>query len=277
MTNQDYAPLAAARLKELLGDRKPKTFFILGSGLTAFSDLLRDPIVISYADIPGYPAVGVGGHIAELVCGYLGEEVVCSLKGRVHFYEGDQRAALKTMIRSLKLIGCERLVTTAAVGSLNYNIAPGSLVMISDHINMLGLNPLSGRNDDTYGPRFVPMGNAYHPELRQAFMGAADTINLPLKEGVYVSVLGPSFETEAEIKMLRGMGADVVGMSVVPDTLIARHCGLDVVGFAVVVNYGTGMVPGEEISHDRTLEDAQLGRQVFEKLMCAYYKHDIKQ
>lgn len=276
MTHQDLAPIAAARLKELLGNRKPKTFFILGSGLTAFSDLLKDPISISYSDIPGYPEVGVGGHVAELVCGYLGDEAVCCLKGRVHFYEGDQRLFLKTMIRSLKLIGCKRLITTAAVGSLNYDIAPGSLVMISDHINMLGLNPLSGPNDDAYGPRFLPMSDAYHPELRQAFMKAADSTDLPLKEGVYVSVLGPSFETAAEIRMFRTMGADVVGMSVVPDTLIARHCGLDVAGFAVVVNYGTGMVPGEEISHDRTLEDAQQGRELFERLMCAYYKHSKK-
>lgn len=271
----DAPALATEKMKSIIGDFRPDFAVILGSGLSQIAELCTDIVTIPYADIPGFPEVRVEGHVGELVFGTIGQTKLCFFKGRVHFYEGDQSDYLKTMIRSIKLLGCDQLIITAAVGSLKKDLPPGSVVMINDHINMMGFNPLVGMNQDKYGPRFLPLDNAWSSTLRHKVQDHAQKMGMDLPEGVYVSVLGPTFETPAEIKMFQSIGADVVGMSTVPDCLIAHHCGMQVLGFAIVVNYGTGMVSGEIINHDRTLQDAAQGREKLIKLLKHFFKSHI--
>ncbi len=233
---------------------------ILGSGLGAIAEQITDATVIDYQTIPGFPTSSVKGHGGQLHLGYLCGVPVACLQGRVHYYEGVDYQKMQTLIRSLKVLGCDTLFLTNSSGSLRETVGVGEIVAITDHINLQCHNPLVGPNDERFGERFVGMENAYDPALREQLHAAAKTQNIVLHDGVYVGVLGPAFETPAEIRAFRILGADVVGMSSVADVILARHCGLKVVALAAITNLAAGM-HSEQLSHDITLRGAQIASQ----------------
>lgn len=230
----------------------PRIGLVLGSGLGSLAEHLTDATVIHYKDLPGFPESTVAGHAGRLVLGYLEGMPVACLQGRAHYYEGAQNDKIKNMIRTLKVIGCEVLFSTNASGSLRTDVGPGNIMSISDHINMQGNNPLIGHNEQEFGDRFIPMDDAYDPALRQILQQVAKEQGYELPEGVYISVLGPMFETPAEIRAFRFLGADAVGMSTVSEVIVARHCGLKVVVVAAISNFASGM-SDEKITHEGTL------------------------
>lgn len=243
----------------------PQLGIVLGSGLGGLADVLEDRLAVPYGELPGFPAIGVAGHGGEVVLGRLNGLPVACLAGRKHTYEGDP-AAMRVPIRTLKAIGAEALLVTNAAGSLRADVGPGRLMLISDHINMLGSNPLTGPNDDDVGPRFPSMRDAYDLELRAALHGAATAIGIELAEGVYLATAGPTFETPAEIRAFRVLGADAVGMSTVPEVILARHCGLRVAGVSAITNLAEGM-GGEELSHEQTLRNADVAARDLVRLV----------
>ncbi|MDR3478096.1 MAG: purine-nucleoside phosphorylase [Gammaproteobacteria bacterium] len=249
----------------------PKMGIILGSGLSSLAEQLVDPITIPYQAIPGLTTGGVAGHASLMVLGHLnGIPVVC-LKGRIHLYEGVPYDPVRMLIRIVKQLGAHTLIVTGAAGSLREDVGPGELMMINDHINFHPGNPLAGPNDESVGPRFVGMENAYDVALSETMTKVAERLNIPLPAGVYFSVLGPSFETPAEIRAYRILGADAIGMSVVPEVIIARHCGLHVVGVAAITNLAAGM-SSEKITHDGTLHFGELAARKLVKLIPAFIK-----
>lgn len=240
-TTPTAAHLAAAKIKERLPSFKPSIGIVLGSGLGSFAEQLEDAVTIPYDELPGFPKLTVHGHGGNLVLGHLaGVGVVC-LQGRAHTYEGANHETVKTYVRTLKLLGCDYFLATNASGSLREDVGPGSLMLITDHINMQPGNPLVGPNDDEFGPRFLPLDNAYDQGLREKLLMIAHEENIALNQGVYLSVLGPNYETAAEIRAFRIMGADAVGMSTVPEVLVANHCGMKVAVIATITNYATGL------------------------------------
>jgi xanthosine phosphorylase len=237
---------------------EPRAGLMLGSGLGELADRLEDRLEIPYGDLPGFHVGGLAGHAGALVLGRLAGQPVAIFSGRWHVYEGIQSSAITTPIRTLVELGAEMLLLTNAAGSLRPEAGPGSLVCISDHINMLGFNPLTGPNDEAAGPRFPSLRDAYDPELRARLHAAADALGTELHDGVYLAVAGPSFETPAEIRAFRTLGADLVGMSTVPEVIAARHAGLRVAAVSAVTNLAEGM-GGEELSHEQTLRVAKQG------------------
>ncbi len=236
----------AARVREKTPHIKPRIGIVLGSGLGEFANCLENVTRISYSDLPGFPPVTVAGHQGTMVLGELfGVGVVC-LQGRMHLYEGASHTIVKTYIRTLKRLGCEYFFAISASGSLCENVGPGQLMLIKDHINLQGTNPLIGPNDDDFGARFFPLDDVYDRETREKLVHLAEGIGLVLPEGVYAAVTGPNYETAAEIKALRMLGADAVGMSTVPEVLVATHCGMKVAVIAMITNYATGLT---SISH----------------------------
>jgi len=261
---------AVAIIKNLAPDFVPKVGMILGSGLGAISGQIENDIVISYSDLPNFSAHPIAGHASKLHLGILKGVPVACLEGRTHLYEGGLAIeVIKTLIRTLKLLGCETLLTTNAVGSLLADVPPGGLVLVSDQINFMFNNPLIGKNDDEFGPRFVSMDNAYDAQLRQDMLRVAQKIGIPLREGVYVACSGPTFETHAEIRAYKTLGADVVGMSTVPETIVARHCGLKVVSVSAVTNFAAGL-SSEVLSHEGTLKGATLAIENLAKLFLTF-------
>ncbi len=235
----------------------PRVAMILGSGLGVLAEQMTDAVSISYADLPGFPISTVHGHAGELVLGNLaGVPVVC-MKGRGHFYEGYGASVMTSAVRTFKLIGCEMLFVTNAAGSLRPEVDAGSVVVLNDHINLLPGSPMSGPNDDRFGPRFFSMANAYDAELRSMIKETAAAKGITLNEGVYLACPGPNFETAAEIRAFKTLGADVVGMSVVPEVIAARHCGLKVAGVSAITNLAEGLSPFP-LSHEQTLKYAAI-------------------
>jgi xanthosine phosphorylase len=247
---------AAAELAARAPGFAPRLGIVLGSGLGGLADALEDAVAVAYGELPGFPAPGVAGHQGRVVLGRLaGLEVAC-LQGRRHPYEGGDPAAMAAPVRALRHAGAEALLLTNAAGSLRPEVGPGRLMAIADHINLLGTNPLTGPNDDAVGPRFPSLRDAYDPALRAALHAAAERAGVPLAEGVYLATPGPSFETPAEIRAFRVLGADAVGMSTVPEVILARHCGLRVAAVSAITNLAEGM--GEEpLSHEQTLRFAE--------------------
>jgi len=229
----------------------------LGSGLGSLADSITDAIRIPYQELPGFPPSTVVGHAGQLVIGKLGGVDIACMQGRMHIYEGHSPSSLAVAIRTLKAIGCQTLFLTNAAGSLDASMGPGSLMMLNDHINFTGLSPLIGPNDEAIGPRFFDMVDAYDPEIRHQLSAAAEQEGMTLHEGVYLWTTGPAFETPAEIRMFRMMGANAVGMSTVPECLVARHCGMDVVAISTITNLAAGM-GDTKITHDETLEQGKL-------------------
>ena len=215
---------------------------VLGSGLGAFADSLESPSVIPYSDIPGWPRSTAVGHAGKLVVGMVRGVPVAALSGRVHLYEGYTAEQAVYGIRALGHFDIKSVVLTNAAGGINRDYKPGQLVLISDHINLLGQNPLTGPNDDSVGPRFPDMSEAYSKTCRGVAHEAGKAIGLDLAEGVYAAVPGPSYETPAEIRYLRTIGADLVGMSTVPETIAANHMGLKVLGISCVTNHAAGVI-----------------------------------
>jgi purine-nucleoside phosphorylase len=239
-----------------------KIAVVLGSGLGPLVDGLEDRVVFPYAVIPHFPAPTVAGHHGNLVAGTLGEARVLYLQGRFHFYEGHDLETVTFPIRVLERLGVETLILTAATGGINVDFRPGDIVCLSDHLNLIGQNPLRGPNDERLGPRFPDMSAVYSRRLRAIAAEEADRLGLALRSGVYACLPGPSYETPAEIRMLRTLGADVVGMSTVPEAIVARHAGMEVLAFALVTNAAAG-VTGAPISHEEVLE---AGRQAVPRL-----------
>jgi xanthosine phosphorylase len=244
----------------------PRAGLVLGSGLGGVADAVVDAVRIPYADLPGFPVGAVHGHAGQLVLGELAGVRVAVLQGRAHLYEGVEPAAIAVPVRTVRALGAELVVLTNAAGSLRPEVGPGSLMAISDHINLTGRNPLTGPNDDAIGERFVGMGRAYDPELLARLHAAAEAAGVPLAEGVYLAVHGPSFETAAEIRAFRTLGADAVGMSTVLETIAARHCGLRVAAVSAITNLAEGMSP-EALSHAGTLAAAAAAAGDLERVL----------
>jgi len=254
MLEQPQARAARSILKRI-GDFKPKIGIVLGSGLGKLADSIKDPIIISYDELPDFGVSTVQGHAGRLVLGFLQGVPVACFQGRLHFYEGTANESAQIFIRTLKLVGCEMVILTNAAGSMNMDAGPGSLMLITDHINFSFKNPLVGKNDDVFGERFVPMNDAYDPELRLLALEVAKKNNIKLHQGIYMGVLGPSFETPAEIQAFMVMGANAVGMSTVPEVILARHCGLRVLAISAITNYAAGL-SSDGLSHEETLKYA---------------------
>ncbi|HYH38639.1 MAG TPA: purine-nucleoside phosphorylase [Azospirillum sp.] len=269
------AAKAAAEILARAPGVRPRVGIVLGSGLGGVADRVEGATAVPYAELPGFPVPAVEGHAGRLVLGTLAGCPVAVMQGRVHAYEGTGFAALKTAIRALKLAGCEALVLTCAAGSLRKDVGPGRLMLIADHINLLGSNPLVGPNDDAFGPRFPSLTDAWDPALRARLRGQAADLGIPLAEGVYAACLGPSFETPAEVRMLSILGADAVGMSTVPECLVARHCGLRVAGVAVITNLGVGL-SDEPVNHDHTLRTAASAAADLERLLTRFLADRIE-
>ncbi|PSJ55698.1 purine-nucleoside phosphorylase [Kumtagia ephedrae] len=246
---------AVATLVERLAGRMPKVALVLGSGLGDLVDEVEDALKIPYGDLPGFPKGGVTGHAGMLVSGRFGGAEVLLLAGRAHYYEHGDAAVMRPALETLAAIGIDTLILTNAAGSLDPRIAPGSVMLIEDHINFAGANPLIGEPTDR---RFVGLTEAYDADLRAALVRAAAATGTPLEKGVYMWFSGPSFETPAEIRMARVMGATAVGMSTVPEVILARFLGLRVAACSVVTNLAAGMT-GAELSHEETKEMAPLG------------------
>ena len=233
----------------------PRVGIVLGSGLGAVADAVEEAVHVPYEELPGFPQPTVAGHAGSAVLGRIGSVPVAVLQGRAHVYEGGAMDLIRTPIRMLRAAGAEILILTNAAGSLRAEVGPGSLMAITDHINMTGVNVLTGPNDDATGPRFPSLRDAYDPELRAQLHAAARQIGVTLHEGVYLAVGGPSFETPAEIRAFRTLGADAVGMSTVHETIVARHAGLRVAAVSAITNLAEGM-QDEPLSHEQTLRDA---------------------
>ncbi len=236
---------------------------VLGSGLGAFADALEDRIETPYAEIPGWPRSTALGHAGKLIEGHAGGTAVIVLAGRAHLYEGYSAAQVTFGIRELARRGIRSLILTNAAGAISLNFRQGDLALISDHINLLGENPLTGSNDEALGLRFPDMSEAYSREYREIAIAAAAELGITLREGVYAAVRGPSFETPAEIRYLRTIGADLVGMSTAPETIVANHAGMKVLGISCVTNMAAGIL-SEKLRHEEVLET---GARVADKLI----------
>ncbi|HEY5819207.1 MAG TPA: purine-nucleoside phosphorylase [Mesorhizobium sp.] len=242
-------------LVERLNGLTPKIALVLGSGLGALVEEVENAVRVPYGDLPGFPASGVTGHAGQVVAGSFAGVPVLMLAGRAHYYEHANAAVMRPVIEALAGFGIEKLILTNAAGSLDQEMGPGSIMLITDHINFSGSNPLFGEPTDR---RFVGMTEAYDARLRDAFHKAAMATGTTLHKGVYMWFSGPSFETPAEIRMARSFGANAVGMSTVPEVILARFCGLRAAACSVITNYGAGMT-GAELSHEETKDVAPLG------------------
>ena len=241
---------------------------VLGSGLGAFAEALDHRFETPYADIAGWPPSTAVGHAGKLVTGKIGDINVIVLSGRAHYYEGYTAAQVTFGIRELARRGVERVVLTNAAGGIDPSYQPGELVLVSDHINLMGMNPLVGPNDEQIGPRFPDMSEAYSREYREIARQAGTELGLDLKEGVYAGVLGPSYETPSEIRFLRTIGADLVGMSTVPEVIAANHLGMKVLAISCVTNMAAGILP-QRLSHQAVLDTSARVRDTLIKLLTA--------
>jgi purine-nucleoside phosphorylase len=253
-------------LESRIGDRRPKVAVVLGSGLGAFADELSDRLEIPYSDIPHWPDSTAIGHAGRLVFGNLDALPIVVQAGRAHLYEGHSPERVTFAVRVLGTLGVKSIVFTNAAGGVNLNLGRGGLVLISDHINLQGLNPLVGPNDDALGPRFPDMSEAYPVRYREIARQCARELGIELTQGVYAAMLGPSYETPAEIRFLRTIGADVVGMSTVPEVIVANYMGLRVLAISCVTNMAAGVLP-QKINHEEVLETGAQVRDTLVKLL----------
>jgi purine-nucleoside phosphorylase len=249
-------------------DFKPQIGLILGSGLGSFVNQIEITASISFDELPGFPTAGVGGHAGQLILGRVGETKVVALQGRAHYYEHGKADVMAVAIRTLGAMGCESLVLTNAAGSLMVDAAPGSIMLITDHINMTGVSPLFGEEGNQ---RFVDMVGAYNPQLNNKLRDAAHTNKITLHEGIYAWMSGPQFETPAEIQALKVLGAHAVGMSTVPEVILARHMKIPLCALSIMTNYAAGMSP-TTISHEQTIEYAKKAENCVKDLLSSYLK-----
>jgi purine-nucleoside phosphorylase len=248
---------------------KPAIGVVLGSGLGAFADELSDRVDIPYSDIPGWPGSTAVGHLGKLIVGNIGGVTAAVMAGRAHLYEGYTAAQVTFGVRVLRTMGVQSMVFTNAAGGINLALERGGLVLISDHINLQGANPLVGPNDDSLGPRFPDMSDAYARQYREIAKTVAAELCIPIDEGVYAAMLGPSYETPAEIRFLRTIGADVVGMSTVLEAIAANHMGMKVLGISCVTNMAAGIIPQQKINHEEVLETGIMVRDTLVRFLKA--------
>ena len=261
----DRAERAAEQIRSR-ANATPKVAVVLGSGLGAFADELEESTAISYKEIHGFAQATVEGHAGKLVIGKAGDVPIAAMQGRFHFYEGYPLDDVTFPIRVLKLLGVKTLILTNAAGSLNTELTPGSLMIISDHINLMGANPLIGPNEDRFGPRFPDLTSTYDPELQSLVIEEANAMDIDLRRGVYAALSGPSYETPAEIHMVRTLGADAVGMSTVPEAIVARHMEMRIIGISCITNLAAG-VSNRPIDHSQVMEIGQRVRAQFTELL----------
>ncbi|HEY0172322.1 MAG TPA: purine-nucleoside phosphorylase [Pyrinomonadaceae bacterium] len=256
----------AARFLRSRADTDVRVALVLGSGLGAFADDLEEAVAVPYSEIPGFARPTVEGHAGRLVIGRVGPLAVAAMQGRFHFYEGYTLEEVTFPVRVLALLGAKSLVLTNAAGGLNNSYEQGSLVLISDHLNLMGTNPLLGRNDERFGPRFPDMTEVYDREYQEAAIAESREMGLELRRGVYAALTGPSYETPAEIRMLRLLGADAVGMSTVPEAIVARQMGLRVLGLSCITNMAAGVLD-KPINHEEVIETGERVRETFAGLL----------
>ena len=261
---------AVAAIQAAAPGFQPRFGIVLGSGLDACAEAIADPVDISYADIPGFPKPAVDSHAGRLRLGSLGGVPVAMLRGRAHAYEGHPMADVVRPVRTLARLGCRAVLLTNAAGSLREEVGPGRLMMITDHINWSGLNPLTGPNLDALGARFIDMTTAYDPGLRGHLAAAAEEIGLDLTEGVYFWYPGPTFETPAEIRAFRTLGADAVGMSTVPECIALRHMGVKVAGISTITNLAAGMGAGDALDHAEVMTTGAAMADHLARLLIAF-------
>ena len=262
-TNLSRAVSEAAEYLRARLPARPDLALVLGSGLGGLADRIEDPVYIPYGQIPRFPVSTAPGHAGRFVFGRLSGRMVLCMQGRFHYYEGHDMAAIALPVRVLKALGCRALVLTNAAGGVNWDFSVGDFMLITDHINFMGANPLRGENDDAIGPRFCDMTHVYTPEFQQTARQVAAQQGITLREGVYLGYMGPSFETPAEIRAFRTLGADAVGMSTVPEAIAASHCGLLVLGVSLITNMAAGMA-GKRLSGDEVIEIANQRGPVFQ-------------
>lgn len=243
-------------------DFVPEIAVILGSGLGKLADGIENPIYVDYKEIEGFPVSTAPGHVGRFIFGtLLGKRVVC-MQGRFHFYEGYTMQQVVLPVRVLRKLGVEKLIVTNAAGGINTDFVAGDIMLITDHINFMGNNVLIGKNDDTLGPRFPDMSFAYNPELREIAEKCAKELGTDLKQGVYIACTGPSYETPAEIRAFRVLGADAVGMSTVPEVIAANHCGMKVLAFSLISNMAAGILK-QKLTEEEVLETgAKKGKEL---------------
>ncbi|MBU8788413.1 purine-nucleoside phosphorylase [Bacillus glycinifermentans] len=258
----------AAQYIKSKAKHEPAVGLILGSGLGVLADEIEDAVRIKYEDIPDFPVSTVEGHAGQLVIGALKGVPVVAMQGRFHFYEGYQLDKVTFPVRVMKELGIGTLIVTNAAGGVNESFRPGDLMIISDHINYMGTNPLIGPNDSALGVRFPDMSQAYDKELRRMAKQTAEELNIPVQEGVYTAVSGPSYETPAEVRFLRTIGSDAVGMSTVPEVIVARHSGLRVLGISCISNAAAGILD-QPLSHDEVMEVTEKVKSDFLRLIKA--------
>lgn len=247
------------------GFLEPEIGLILGSGLGDLADEITNPIVVPYSEIPHFPISTVKGHKGQLVYGELSGKTVIAMQGRFHFYEGYPIQEVTLPIRVMKLLGVHSVGLTNAAGGVNIDFSPGDLMLIQDHINFTGQNPLIGPNDEEMGPRFPDMSQTYDSDYQEKIKSVAKKMNVAIKEGVYMGFSGPTYETPAEIKMARTLGADAVGMSTVPEAIVARHSDLRVFGISCITNLAAGMQTS--LNHQEVVEVSKRVNQTFKTLL----------
>jgi purine-nucleoside phosphorylase len=258
---KEAADMVRARVREV-----PQIAIVLGSGLGEFANALTDSVSMPYGGLPHWPASNVIGHEGRLVVGNVGGTPVAALAGRSHAYEGHGTPTVTFAVRAMGLLGIKTLILTNAAGGVNTGFSQGALMVIDDHINLMGTNPLVGANDERFGQRFPDMTEVYAPRLRRIADDAATDVKLQLPHGVYAALLGPSYETPAEIRYLRTIGADAVGMSTVPEAIVARHMGVEVLGISCITNMAAGVLP-QPLDHNEVMETARRIRGEFIALL----------
>ncbi|TCT15019.1 purine-nucleoside phosphorylase [Natranaerovirga pectinivora] len=256
---------AVGYLKSKL-DKQPTIGLILGSGLGDLAEQIENPVMISYKDIPHFPVSTVEGHKGQFVVGELGKNIVIAMQGRFHYYEGYTMEEVVMPIRVMKKLGIKTLIVTNAAGSVNVDFEPGNLMIIEDHINFMSNNPLIGPNYDEFGPRFPDMSSAYDKGLFQVAKECAKDLDLDIKEGIYCGLTGPTYETPAEIRMVRTLGGDAVGMSTVPEVITAVHAGIKVLGISCITNMAAGILD-QPLNHDEVVETSQRVKEAFKNLI----------
>lgn len=246
--------------------KMPEVAIILGSGLGALADEIKNPVFVEYKDIPHFPVSTAPGHVGRFVIGeFSGKQVIC-MQGRVHFYEGYPMNLITLPIRCMKLLGVETLILTNAVGAVNESFQIGDFMLVTDHINFMGSNPLIGPNNGEFGPRFCDMTYTYHPDLQKIFREVAQEEKINIQEGVYFATTGPNYETPAEIKAFRILGADVVGMSTVPEAIAANHCGMKILAVSCITNMAAG-IEQVRLNEDEVVVRAGERAPLFQKLI----------
>lgn len=245
---------------------EPRIALVLGSGLGGFADDFEESVGIPYEDIPGFVRSTAQGHAGRLVIGKIEGVPVLAMQGRVHYYEGYSLEEVTFPVRTFGLLGVKTLVLTNAAGGINVQLTQGALMVISDHVNLMGVNPLRGPNDERFGPRFPDMSAVYSPELQELVVDEAKAIGAEVRRGIYGGLSGPSYETPAEIHLLRALGADAVGMSTVPEAIVARHMGLDVLGISCITNMAAG-ISDEPINHEEVMATGDRVRETFAELL----------